>query len=65
MLRNGLRIRDFRIVAVAVDAFGCSVFIDHDRFAGDQFGLDVALGAGHIGVPAGQCEMGARIVIEG
>ena len=49
---------------MAVGAFRRGAFVDHDFFAGDQAGLNVAFGARDVGVTAGQGEVRFCVVIE-
>ena len=62
---TGLRVEDFGIVAVAIDALRGSIFVDDDGLFGNKFGLGMAFGAGNIRMAAGEDEVSAGIVIEG
>ena len=60
-----LRVQDFGVIAVAINALRGSILINHDGFIGDQFGLSVTLVTGHIGMAPGKCEVSPGIVVEG
>jgi len=52
------------IVAVAIHAFGGSIFVDHDRFVANPFALCMAVCTSDVGMAAGKSKVRARIVIE-
>ena len=53
------------IISVAVHALIGRVLVNDDQFFADELGLRMTLGAGNVGVAAGESEMSARVVIEG
>ena len=55
----------FGIVAVAVYAFVGGGLVNDDGFVADEFGLHVTLVTSHVGMSAGEGEVGAGVVVEG
>lgn len=60
-----IRVDYLVVIPVAICAFVRRVFVDDNHFLSDHFGLRMAFGTRHVGVAAGQWQVGARIVVEG
>lgn len=60
-----MRVANLRVIPVAVHAFGGRIFVNDNLFFTHEPGLNVALVAGNVGMPTGQGEMCASVVVEG